>query len=87
MEAHGPANKDGENLEKSGILRRRRFSRGDGTTNSSQRGAIIEADAGSIRLNTKLHPQATQVYAHRVVFHFCIERFENIRSDRAVSDS
>ena len=67
MEVHAPANKDGENLEKSGILRRRRFSRGDGTTNSSQRGAIIEADAGSIRLNTKLHPQTSQVHGRRLV--------------------
>ena len=54
MEAHGPANKCGEQLEKSGIRRRRRFSRGDGTTDSSQCGVTIEADAGSIRLPQQL---------------------------------
>jgi hypothetical protein len=66
MGAHGSANKYSEELEKSGIRRRRRFSRGDGTTDSSQCGVIIEADAGSIRLNTKLHPQTSQVHGRRL---------------------
>ena len=75
MEAHCSANKYSEELEKSGIRRRRRFSRSDGTTDSSQCGVIIEADAGSIRLNTKLHPQTSQVHGRRLVFHLCIKWF------------
>jgi hypothetical protein len=65
----------------------RRFSCRDGTTACRECGAIIEVDTGSIRSDPKLHPQAVQVHAHRLVFHFGVQRLKNTYPDRAVSGS
>ena len=69
------------------MLYRRGFSCRDGSTDCRQCGAIIEVDTGSIRSDPKLHPQAVQVHAHRLVFHFFVQRLKNTYPDRAVSGS
>ncbi len=69
------------------MARPRGFSCRDGSTDCRQCGAIIEVATGSIRSNSKLHPQAVQVHAHRLVFHFCVQRLKNNYPDRAVSGS
>jgi len=65
--------------------RPRGFSCRDGSTDGRQCGGIIEVDTGSIRSDSKLHPQAVQVHSHRLVFHSCVQGLKNVHPNRAVS--
>src|SRR5258707_14805891 len=66
-----PAN-TARGLEEEGSFSAARLSSGDASSDRSQRRAIVETHAGSIRLDTKLCPQAIQVHADRLVFHSCV---------------
>jgi hypothetical protein len=53
----------------------------------SQFGAIVEANAAAIQLDTQLRPQTIQVDAHRPVFHSHVQRVKNTYANRPVPGS
>src|SRR5258708_3312529 len=69
------------------MLRCSGFPRRDGPADLSQYRAVVEADDGPIRLDTKFSPQSIQVHAHRLVFHSCVQRLKNSHAHCAVSGS